>query len=935
MKKILLILVMLLTAVTVWAGEYTFNSQTGTLTLVSGEFNSSNKWGNDVSPTAVKKVVATNQVSFTGDCSELFSGFSNCTSMDLNSVNTYDTQSSGGPAHRMNRMFKDCSKLTSLDLSNWNTSNFYNTDGMFQNCSNLTSLNISGWNPSFLNSSSNMFEGCSKLTSLDVSDLNVSNVIFMKSMFKGCSELTSLDLSSWNVHNVVFMDSLFYGCSKLTTLNVSGWQRGDNAHMSNMFAYCTNLTSLDLSSWSVEGSSINMSNMFAYCTNLTSLDLSGWLVGGSSNVSNMFAHCANLTSLNLSNWKFYGYDSNMNNMFLSCSSLTSVSLMGWYVNSGSVLNDMFSGCSNLTTIYASTSWNAGSLSASATSSMFESCTKLVGGCGTTYDSNHIGKEYARIDQGASTPGYFTGELRLYLSNNVTASSTSPIITYDGNTYYQGGSTITLTYNGTVPEGKIVLFTISSNGPMSYIHGNTFQMPFYDTSISYLFVDAPTEVTVGDITFNMIKVEGNNDISTFYIGECEVTEALWQAVMGSNPSSNPGNLQDNLPVENISWNDCQEFLAKLRQMTNLNFRLPTSAEWLFAASGGRYSSGYTYSGSNTVGDVAWYNGNCSHKMTVGTKDSNELGIHDMSGNVYEIIQEATGVYGGGWHAPAGRCQVNYYWPANEAFTDNDTGLRLAITNFFEIPESVTVGDITFNMVKVDGNDNISTFYIGECEVTEALWQEVMGSNPSSFQGNLEDNLPVENITWNDCQEFLAKLKEMTNLDFRLPTSAEWLFAAKGGNDTHGYYYSGSNYLAEVAWFKNNCSQKMTVGTKAPNELGIYDMSGNVYEIIQEATGVYGGGWHAQASACEVTYFWPADETLADDDTGFRLALTDFGSTSVLGDVNGDGAVTTADVTCIYNYLLNGDETFIDTCDVDSDGFITTVDITVIYNILLGN
>ena len=250
--------------------------------------------------------------------------------------------------------------------------------------------------------------------------------------------------------------------------------------------------------------------------------------------------------------------------------------------------------------------------------------------------------------------------------------------------------------------------------------------------------------------------------------------------------------------------------------------------------------------------------------------------------------------------------------------------------------VTAGNITFKMIKVEGNDNISTFYIGECEVTEALWMEVMGgNNPSSHGGNLGDNLPVETITWNDCQAFITKLNEMTHLQFRLPTAQEWLFAAAGGNNSQGYTYSGSNTINNVAWYHDNCSSKQTVGTKMPNELGIYDMSGNVYEIIQEATGVYGGGWHAPASRCTVGYYWGANETFADDDTGFRLAITNFDSTSVPGDVNGDGEVTTIDITAIYNYLLNGDTTYLATSDVDGDGFVTTVDITAIYNILLGN
>ena len=224
-----------------------------------------------------------------------------------------------------------------------------------------------------------------------------------------------------------------------------------------------------------------------------------------------------------------------------------------------------------------------------------------------------------------------------------------------------------------------------------------------------------EVTAGGVKFNMIKVDGNddNDISTFYIGECEVTEALWLAVMGGeNPSSNPGNLEDKLPVENISWNDCQAFLTKLNQMTGLTFRLPTAAEWMWAAKGGNKSHGYTYSGSNNINEVAWYNGNCSSKQTVGTKAPNELGIHDMSGNVYEIVHEATGVYGGGWHAPAGRCGVTYYYSANEAFTDNDTGFRLALTSVLKR------GDINGdNKVDVSDVNIIINIMLGKAQASE--------------------------------------------------------------------------------------------------------------------------------------------------------------------------------------------------------------------------
>ena len=131
------------------------------------------------------------------------------------------------------------------------------------------------------------------------------------------------------------------------------------------------------------------------------------------------------------------------------------------------------------------------------------------------------------------------------------------------------------------------------------------------------------------------------LSGYYICKYEVTQALWQAVMGSNPSYFEG---DNLPVEQVSWNDCQTFINRLNSYTGRNFRLPTEAEWEFAARGGNYSRHYKYSGSNNLGKVAWYGENSSnHTHPVGTKQANELGLYDMSGNVEEWCSDWYGSY----------------------------------------------------------------------------------------------------------------------------------------------------------------------------------------------------------------------------------------------------------------------------------------------------
>ena len=137
--------------------------------------------------------------------------------------------------------------------------------------------------------------------------------------------------------------------------------------------------------------------------------------------------------------------------------------------------------------------------------------------------------------------------------------------------------------------------------------------------------------------------------------------------------------------------------------------------------------------------------------------------------------------------------------------------------------------------------LSGYYIGKTEVTQALWKAVMGSNPSYWKG---DNLPVEQVSWDDCQEFIRKLNALTGQNFRLPTEAEWEFACRGGNNSRGYKYCGSNYIDNVAWYDGNTGDKThPVATKLPNELGIYDMSGNVWEWCSDWYGKYSSGAQA--------------------------------------------------------------------------------------------
>ena len=137
-----------------------------------------------------------------------------------------------------------------------------------------------------------------------------------------------------------------------------------------------------------------------------------------------------------------------------------------------------------------------------------------------------------------------------------------------------------------------------------------------------------------------------------------------------------------------------------------------------------------------------------------------------------------------------------------------------------------GSIFTDMERPAHQVTISSFFIAKYEVTQEEWQAVMDNNPSKFKGA---HYPVENVTWDDCQVFIRKLNNLTKQSFRLPTEAEWEFAARGGNLSNGYKYAGSNTLDYVAWNKSNSNGTThNVGTRAPNELGLFDMTGNVSE-----------------------------------------------------------------------------------------------------------
>jgi formylglycine-generating enzyme required for sulfatase activity len=520
------------------------------------------------------------------------------------------------------------------------------------------------------------------------------------------------------------------------------------------------------------------------------------------------------------------------------------------------------------------------------------------------------------------------------------------------------------------------------------------------------------------------------LDTFFMAQFELTQAEWKAITGKSPSLVKN--CDDCPVERINWEQVNDFIENLNSKTGYSFRLPTEAEWEFAARGGNGSRGYAFSGSNDADSVAWYLANSSSTThVVGTLQPNELGIYDMTGNVLEWCSDHNDGYdstpqnnpnnvstntiyriirGGSWYSLEKDLRLTWRAGFKNSLASNYIGFRLVRPNTPRVPvlpvvrtsrvsnitsnsaiiESevlddggaditergvvwstkpnpnlndakvadldpktgaytskieglvaetkyylrayakneagtvygnqttfTTLWDYSVDMVKVEGGSfimgcnrseqgadcllnfsenespkrmvTLSSFYMGVYEVTQDQWMAVMGYNPSNFKDC--GNCPVEKVSWNEVHKFITKLNEITGLNYRLPTEAEWEYAARGGANSVFTTYSGSNEIRQVAWYGLNSGRKThIVGQLKPNKLGIYDMSGNVSEWCSDWFGQYpfnpetdpqgpltgdarinrGCAWSDDyTKACRITYRGYGPQNLHDYSVGFRL------------------------------------------------------------------
>ena len=282
------------------------------------------------------------------NCSGMFYNLQILTSIDLSNFDTSEVT-------EMQRMFANCYnlkyinfRLTSSNLSSFNTSSVTNMRELFSNCYSLISLDLSSFNTSSVTNMMKIFSNCNGLTSLDLSSFNTPSVTNMIELFSNCNGLTSLDLSSFNTSSVTNMRGLFSNCYGLTLIVLSSFDTSSVTNMNELFSNCYGLTSLDLSSFNTS-SVINMKELFSNCYRLTSLDLSSFDTSSVTDMFGLFYNCYSLTSLNLSSFDTSSV-TDMFGLFYNCYSLTSLDLSSF--NTSSVINMMqlFSNCHGLTSL---------------------------------------------------------------------------------------------------------------------------------------------------------------------------------------------------------------------------------------------------------------------------------------------------------------------------------------------------------------------------------------------------------------------------------------------------------------------------------------------------------------------------------------------------------------------------------------------------------
>ena len=320
------------------------------------------------------------EYSFEINPSNLNKMFYECSSLSKINLSKFDSQN----IIDMNYMFAGCSSLSKIDLTNFNTTNAINMEGMFCGCSSLKNINLTNFDTQNVINMSFMFYGCSSLSNIDLSNFNTTNAIYMHYMFSFCSSLSNIDLSNFNTKNVIDMTGMFCECSSLSTINLSNFETHNVKDMNKMFNGCSSLSNIDLSNFNTQNVT-DMNKMFNECSSLSKINLSNFKTQNVTDISFMFCKCTCLSKINLSKFDTQKI-TDMNCMFAGCSSLSNINISNFNTTNVNKISFMFAGCSSLSTINLS---NFDTTNVKDMRGMFCGCSSLSSINLTNFDTTNV------------------------------------------------------------------------------------------------------------------------------------------------------------------------------------------------------------------------------------------------------------------------------------------------------------------------------------------------------------------------------------------------------------------------------------------------------------------------------------------------------------------------------------------------------------------
>ena len=778
--------------------------------------------------------------------------------------------------------------------------------------------------------------------------LNTSQVTNMNLMFRECSKLTTLDVSGFKTSNVTSMNQMFYDCSGLTSLSLDNFNTANVTDMSWMFFNCKGLTNLNLYYFNTANVT-DMSAMFHGCSGLTSLDVSRFNTANVTTMENMFFNCRSLGSLVLTSFNTANV-TNLRYMFYNCVTLSSsLNLKSFNTAKVTDMEYMFYNCYRLVTIYVGSQWSTAAVTRS--SSMFSNCTRLVGGKGTTYDTSHLGAEYAHIDGGTANPGYFTEWREAYVCRTTSQIN----FYYDDQRSNREGMTYSLSGTGWTSGNNEAIMHVIFDPSFADFRPTTTANWFngltglkYISGLQYLNT---SEVKDMSGMFKKCHLMGGcPDLSTFNTEKVTSMAGMFDNFWGNNDildlsSFNTANVTD------MAYMFSNSYLVGNLDLSSFNTANVTDMTCMF------------------------YNDSTITAITVG-EGWNTDAVTSSSNMFYNC----TGLVGGrGTTYDANHVDAAYaHIDGGSSNPGYLTSIHPAEAYACYTPSNTT---LTFYYDDQRGSREGTTYDLNTGSYYPGWYSHGTYSSVTSvrFDASFADARPVSTNGWFMNMSNLTTITGMKEyLNTEAVTDMGFMFyscTALASLDLSGFNTSKVTYMdcmfynctglksLDVSSFNTSNVTYMSNMFEACYMLGRLDLSSfntaNVIDMSKmfhnsnKLTTIYvGGDWSTASVAISDNMFNNCTALVGGQGTIYdanhidaAYAHIDGGPSNpgyftakediLRGDVDGDGNVGISDVTALIDYLLTGDAAniVVEAADVDGDGNVGIADVTALIDYIL--